>query len=87
MWTAMILSGGRSSRMGQSKSALQLHGRSMLDWVLATIPASVDVVVVGPQQAVCARMQGGVGKIPPVVDQSPRFLQDCHTSALTRLWW
>ncbi|MDZ7577016.1 MAG: NTP transferase domain-containing protein [Candidatus Nanopelagicales bacterium] len=47
-WTAIILTGGGSTRLGQDKSAATVWGRSLLDHVLASLPAEVPVVVVGP---------------------------------------
>ncbi|MDP4013287.1 MAG: NTP transferase domain-containing protein [Candidatus Nanopelagicales bacterium] len=47
-WTAIILTGGGSTRLGQDKSAATVWGRSLLDHVLASLPPEVPVVVVGP---------------------------------------
>ncbi len=47
-WTAMILSGGRSSRLGFDKATADLNGRPLLDWLLDSIPEASDCVLVGP---------------------------------------
>ncbi|MCC6385802.1 MAG: molybdenum cofactor guanylyltransferase [Dehalococcoidia bacterium] len=46
--TAIVLAGGRSTRFGSDKAAAQLAGRSMLEWVVSTVAAACeDVVIVG----------------------------------------
>lgn len=46
--TAIILTGGRSTRFGADKASAQVAGATMLDHILADIPLSVPVVLVGP---------------------------------------
>jgi molybdopterin-guanine dinucleotide biosynthesis protein A len=46
--TAIVLTGGESKRFGQDKSTTQLAGTSMLNHVLAGVPDTISVVVVGP---------------------------------------
>lgn len=46
--TAVVLAGGRSSRFGADKLAADAAGSSLLDVVLAGLPADLAVVVVGP---------------------------------------
>lgn len=48
MWTAVILTGGRSSRFGSDKSAAVVAGRPLLRRVLDAVPGEVPVVLVGP---------------------------------------
>jgi len=47
-WTALVLTGGRSSRMGSDKAFALLDGRTLLEHVLAGIPADVPCIIVGP---------------------------------------
>ncbi len=52
-WTAVVLAGGRGSRLGGvDKPQLRLEGRSLLGRVLDAIPPTVPVLVVGPVQDV-----------------------------------
>jgi molybdopterin-guanine dinucleotide biosynthesis protein A len=48
-WTAVVLSGGRGSRLGNDdKAAITIGGRPVLDLLLGTLPDGVPVVVSGP---------------------------------------
>ncbi|WP_189225304.1 molybdenum cofactor guanylyltransferase [Saccharothrix coeruleofusca] len=48
-WAAVVLSGGRGSRMGGvDKSALLVAGRTLLDHALDAVRGAARVVVVGP---------------------------------------
>lgn len=47
-WTAVILTGGRSSRLGSDKAASAVGGRPLLQRVASAIPADVELVVCGP---------------------------------------
>jgi molybdopterin-guanine dinucleotide biosynthesis protein A len=50
-WTALVLAGGRGSRLGEvDKAALTIGGRPALDRILSSLPDGVPVVVVGPQR-------------------------------------
>ena len=50
--TAVVLSGGRGSRLGGvEKSELLWRGRPLLDHLLDSLPAELPVVVVGPEVA------------------------------------
>ena len=42
----LVLAGGRSSRMGRDKAALQYHGRNQLDWACERLAPYVDQVFV-----------------------------------------
>ena len=49
-WTALVLAGGRGSRLGNDdKAAITLGGTSAIDHLLASLPRSVPVVVAGPK--------------------------------------
>ncbi len=47
-WSAVVLTGGGSRRMGQDKATLNVAGVTLLDRTLAGLPADVDVIVAGP---------------------------------------
>jgi len=50
-WTALVLAGGRGSRLGNvDKAAITIGGRSTLDRLLSSLPERVPVVAVGPQR-------------------------------------
>ena len=55
LWTAIVLAGGRSTRLGQDKVQATVDERRLIDHVLAALPADVDVVVVGPDPEGTAR--------------------------------
>ena len=48
-WSAMILTGGSSSRFGSDKSHAMLGGNSLIDTLLATLPSEIKIVIVGPE--------------------------------------
>jgi molybdopterin-guanine dinucleotide biosynthesis protein A len=49
-WTALVLAGGRGSRLGNvDKATISIGGRSALDHLLAGFPERVPVVVAGPE--------------------------------------
>jgi molybdopterin-guanine dinucleotide biosynthesis protein A len=49
-WTALVLAGGRGSRLGHvDKAAITIGGMSALDHLLADLPEMVPVVVAGPE--------------------------------------
>lgn len=51
--TAVILAGGRGSRLGGAdKAALELEGTTLLDRLLDRLPSHWPVVVVGPRRSV-----------------------------------
>ena len=50
-WTAIVLAGGRSTRLGHDKARATLGGRSLLERALAAIPPEVPCILVGPSPA------------------------------------
>ena len=50
-WTALVLAGGRGSRLGNDdKAAITIGGTSALDQLLSSLPEGVPVVVSGPER-------------------------------------
>jgi molybdopterin-guanine dinucleotide biosynthesis protein A len=50
-WTALVLAGGRGSRLGNvDKAAVTIGGTSLLDLLLSSLGQRVPVVVVGPER-------------------------------------
>jgi len=50
-WTALVLAGGRGSRLGNDdKAAVTIGGTSALDHLLSSLPEGVPVVVAGPER-------------------------------------
>ncbi|MEV6429371.1 NTP transferase domain-containing protein [Nocardia sp. NPDC051463] len=63
---AIILAGGRASRMGGvDKPAIVIGGRSMLDAALAAVAGCVRIVVVGPQRPELSSAIQQVREVPP----------------------
>jgi len=49
-WTALVLAGGRGSRLrGDEKASITIGGTSVLDHLLSSLPETIPVVVVGPE--------------------------------------
>ena len=48
-WSALVLSGGRGSRLGADKDAVLIGGASSMNHVLVSLPTAIHVVVVGPE--------------------------------------
>ncbi len=46
--TLLVLSGGRSRRLGRDKATVHVGGRRLIDRILAAMPPDVPVVLVGP---------------------------------------
>ena len=68
-WNAIVLAGGRSSRLGGiDKTALEFEGLSLLDHALVSVAGAALIVVVGPE-SVRARLPHGV----ELVTEHPRF--------------
>ncbi|HYN68073.1 MAG TPA: NTP transferase domain-containing protein, partial [Ornithinibacter sp.] len=53
--TVVVLAGGTSRRFGSDKLGARLHGVSVLEMVVASLPESWPVVVVGPIRE-CGRL-------------------------------
>ena len=51
-WDAIVLAGGRSSRMGHDKLTLNLGNRTLLDHALDAVAEATTVVAVGPKRPV-----------------------------------
>ncbi|MEU4744233.1 NTP transferase domain-containing protein, partial [Actinosynnema sp. NPDC023658] len=50
-WAAVVLAGGRGSRLGGvDKASLVVDGRTLLDHVLDAVAAARQVIVVGPRK-------------------------------------
>jgi molybdopterin-guanine dinucleotide biosynthesis protein A len=47
-WTAVVLTGGRSSRLGTDKAAVRVGGQPLLHRVVTSIPHGVPVIICGP---------------------------------------
>ncbi|MFE1595606.1 NTP transferase domain-containing protein [Nocardia sp. NPDC058705] len=63
---AIVLAGGRASRMGGvDKPAIVIGGRSMLDAALASVRDCAEVVVVGPHRPELDARFGQVREVPP----------------------
>jgi molybdopterin-guanine dinucleotide biosynthesis protein A len=57
-WAAVILTGGTASRLGGAdKAALEHAGRSLLDSALVAVAGAAEVVVVGPETPVTAKVR------------------------------
>lgn len=48
-WSAMILTGGTSTRFGSDKSRAMLGENSLIEKLLTTLPSEIEIVIVGPQ--------------------------------------
>lgn len=62
-WTAVILTGGGSTRLGRDKATATIGGRRMVDRLLEQVPSGVPVVVVGPDP--------GLGRAITVTREEP----------------
>jgi molybdopterin-guanine dinucleotide biosynthesis protein A len=47
--SAMILTGGTSSRFGSDKSQARIGATSLIENLLITLPSEMDIVIVGPE--------------------------------------
>ncbi len=47
--SAMILTGGSSTRFGSDKSQAKLGANSLIENLLITLPPEIDIVIVGPE--------------------------------------
>lgn len=55
-WTALVLAGGRSTRLGQDKTRAVVGDRTLLEHVAGGIPHDVTCIVVGPPPATTSRV-------------------------------
>ena len=62
--TVVVLAGGTSRRFGADKLGARLHGSTVLDTVVSSLPASWAVVVVGPTRE-CGRPVTWTREDPP----------------------
>ena len=72
MRTGIILSGGKSSRIGQDKGLVKLEGRPLVSWVIDILLGVVDeiVVVVGSEETIPRYWE--------VVPADVRVVSDCY---------
>ena len=47
-WSAMILTGGQSTRFGSDKSKARLGEQTLLAHLLSDLPLTIEIVIVGP---------------------------------------
>lgn len=62
--TAVVVAGGRSRRFGSDKLAAPLGATTVLEHLLAAVPAQWEIVVVGPKRPVGRRV-GWTRESPP----------------------
>jgi len=74
-WSAVVLAGGRASRLGEDKARATLAGRSLLDHVVGFIPDEVLCIVVGPPPATARRILVVAIEDPP--EGGPVAAVDC----------
>jgi molybdopterin-guanine dinucleotide biosynthesis protein A len=65
VWTAIVLSGGRSSRLGFDKSGATVAGRTLIDLVASAVPAEISCIVVGPEPVAPPRPISVTREQPP----------------------
>lgn len=66
-WDAVVLAGGRGSRLGGvDKAAVEVGGRTLLDHALEAVRGARRVVVVGPERPVPGWERPGPGSERPV---------------------
>ncbi|HEX3648263.1 MAG TPA: NTP transferase domain-containing protein [Pseudonocardiaceae bacterium] len=57
MWSAVLLAGGRGSRLGgRHKPGISVAGRTLLDRALDAVRGADAIVVVGPTRPVCGQV-------------------------------
>ena len=64
-WTAIVLTGGASRRLGRDKAAEPVAGVPMLTRVVAAIPEHVPLIIVGPVPVPLTRPHRTVREEPP----------------------
>ncbi|MCW4012502.1 MAG: molybdenum cofactor guanylyltransferase [Candidatus Bathyarchaeota archaeon] len=72
MRTGIILSGGKSSRLGQDKGLVKLEGRPLVSWIIDILSGVVDeiIVVVGSEETIPRYWE--------VVPNDVRIVTDCY---------
>lgn len=66
-WTAIVIAGGRSTRLGQDKASTHLGDQTLLEQVVASVPSGIRVIVVGddpgnlPTDVTCVREEPAFG--------------------------
>jgi molybdopterin-guanine dinucleotide biosynthesis protein A len=65
MWSAIILTGGRASRLGRDKATMPIGGVRALDRLLHALPHDVPIVVVGPDPGDLPRQVQRCREDPP----------------------
>jgi molybdopterin-guanine dinucleotide biosynthesis protein A len=55
-WSAIVLTGGASRRLGRDKATAELGGRRLIDRLLGDLPEDLPVVVVGPDPQAARRI-------------------------------
>jgi molybdopterin-guanine dinucleotide biosynthesis protein A len=50
LWSALIVTGGTSNRFGSDKSEAIFNKKALIDFLISSIPASIAVVIVGPDR-------------------------------------
>ena len=73
MRTGIILSGGKSSRLGQDKGLVKLEGRPLVSWVIDILSGVVDeiIVVVGQEETIPRYWE--------VVPNDVHIVTDCYS--------
>ena len=73
MRTGIVLSGGKSSRLGQDKGLVELEGRPLVSWVIDILSGVVDeiVVVVGSEETIPWYWE--------VIPNDVRVVSDCYS--------
>ena len=77
-WTAIVLTGGNSRRLGRDKAAEPVGGVPMLQRVVSTLPDSVPLLIVGPNPVgitrthrVCREDPPGTGPVAAIAAALP----------------
>lgn len=73
-WAAIILAGGRGSRLdGADKAGLSVNGKTLLEWAAQACAGADHIVVVGSVTgSIATSLVGPVGGVD-LVEENPRF--------------